>query len=193
MLSAQVQPLAAGMTGLQLVAKTRTALAALNAAVEGREVRKGYVALISGKLQVGRLGSIALRAARIRATVFRTLVMKHGTHVQLATDLAAGCFMQAKLHRGSHAVHPVTAAVSQRTCIADPLLLLQGRGRVEIPLDGQPSATAWQGVSWVCSYRHTWVSTIVVHPLTGAVPQLSFIAVLVGCTSYPAASGTVRS
>ena len=42
------------MAGLQLIAKTRSALAALNTAMEGREIRKGYVALVSGKLQVGR-------------------------------------------------------------------------------------------------------------------------------------------
>ena len=48
---------------------------------------------------------------------------------------------------------------------------------MEIPLDGQHSATAWQGVSWVCSFRHTWVSTIIVHPLTGEAPGLGSAAV----------------
>ena len=47
----QVHCLPAGSAGLQLVAKTRTALTALAAAMEGREIRKGYVALVSGKLQ----------------------------------------------------------------------------------------------------------------------------------------------
>lgn len=76
---------------------------------------------------------------------------------------------------------PLTNAVPLQLVHADSLLVamsrvaseamaLQGRGRVEIALDGRPAATAWQGLDFVVSQRHSCVSTIILHPLTGAPP-----------------------
>lgn len=48
----QVHPLHASAAGLQLLAKTKLALAELNVATDQREIRQGYIALVAGKLQV---------------------------------------------------------------------------------------------------------------------------------------------
>ena len=44
---------------------------------------------------------------------------------------------------------------------------LQGRGRVEFPLDGRPAASEWQVLGSVQSRRHGWVTTVILRPLTG--------------------------
>ena len=86
--------------GLLLVAKTRPAFRALSTALEAREVRKEFTALVGGQLL--------------------------------------------------------------------------GKGRVELPLDGRPSASEWRAVDCVQSRRHGWVTTVHLRLLTG-VPSSDFV------------------
>ena len=121
----QVHPLLHSAAGLQLVVKTKMALAVLNTAMDQREIRQGYMALVSGKLQVNE----------------QTWPRGHATRRSICSG--------------------TPGLVSNSSWP-------QGRGRVEISLDGRPAATAWQGVHLASSQRHTWVSTVILHPLTRA-------------------------
>ena len=49
---------------------------------------------------------------------------------------------------------------------------LQGRGRVDFPLDGRPAASEWQACNSLQSRRHGWVTTVVLRPLTGSKCRL---------------------
>ena len=95
----QVQPLPAASAGLQLVAKTRTALTALAAAMEGREIRKGYVALVSGKLQacIALFGSHHVNGIRVPvAARFRITRASHVLDPKFVSVRVVPCNLDTK-------------------------------------------------------------------------------------------------
>ena len=58
---------------------------------------------------------------------------------------------------------------------------LEGRGYVDIPLDGKPSLTEFQCISQSESGNHGWVSTLDLYPHTGETCPL-------GCTHTSASA-----
>lgn len=58
---------------------------------------------------------------------------------------------------------------------------LQGRGMVDIPLDGMPCASEWRALQSVQSCRHGWITTVALQPLTGGAHGVPTCAAADGC------------
>jgi hypothetical protein len=55
---------------------------------------------------------------------------------------------------------------------------LDGGGSVAFPLDGKPSLTEWRALGHTRSLHHGWVTTVHLHPCTGAPPPPKGLAFL---------------